>query len=52
MEDRAHANSVTPRREPWNKGKLIGTKPPLLPRYGWSMRTMPLCKRGDELEQK
>ena len=24
---------------PWNKGRLIGPKPPLLPRHVWSMRT-------------
>src|SRR5262245_45857827 len=27
------------RREPWNKGKLIGAKPPLRPRHVWSIRT-------------
>ena len=26
-------------RVPWNKGKLIGPKPPLLPRHVWSIRT-------------
>jgi hypothetical protein len=26
METQAHTRSVTPRREPWNKGKLIGQK--------------------------
>lgn len=39
MEDRAQANSATPKREPWNKGKLIGAKPPLRPRHVWSIRT-------------
>ena len=29
----------TPRREPWNKGKLIGAKPPLRTRHVWSIRT-------------
>jgi hypothetical protein len=29
MEIQAQATSSTPRREPWNKGKLIGQKPPL-----------------------
>jgi len=28
-----------PRRTPWNKGKLIGAKPPLLPKHVWSIRT-------------
>jgi hypothetical protein len=26
-------------REPWNKGKLIGAKPPLRPKHVWSIRT-------------
>ena len=26
-------------REPWNKGKLIGPKPPLRPSHVWSIRT-------------
>src|SRR5262245_11392965 len=25
--------------EPWNKGKLIGAKPPLRPKHVWSIRT-------------
>jgi hypothetical protein len=24
---------------PWNKGKLIGAKPPLWPKHVWSIRT-------------
>src|SRR6516164_8515480 len=27
------------RRVPWNKGKLIGAKPPLRPSHVWSIRT-------------
>ena len=27
------------RRIPWNKGKLIGAKPPLRPSHVWSIRT-------------
>ena len=26
-------------RRPWNKGKLIGPKPPLQPRHVWAIRT-------------
>ena len=26
-------------RAPWNKGKLIGAKPPLMPNHVWSIRT-------------
>jgi len=31
--------SATPRRTPWNKGKLIGARPPLRPKHVWSIRT-------------
>ena len=27
------------KRMPWNKGKLIGAKPPLRPKHVWSIRT-------------
>ena len=30
--------SSTPRR-PWNKGKLVGPKPPLQPKHVWAIRT-------------
>lgn len=39
MEMQAEMTSSTPRREPWNKGKLIGQKPPLQPKHVWSIRT-------------
>ena len=39
MEMQAQVMSSTPRREPWNKGKLIGQKPPLRPKHVWSIRT-------------
>src|SRR2546421_11721879 len=29
----------TPQRVAWNKGKLIGAKPPLSPKHVWSIRT-------------
>src|SRR3982751_2131745 len=29
----------TPARVPWNKGKLTGAKPPLLPKHVWAIRT-------------
>jgi integrase len=34
-------NDVSSQREstPWNKGKLIGPKPPLRPKHVWSIRT-------------
>ena len=33
------ADQKTSRRVPWNKGKLIGAKPPLRPSHVWSIRT-------------
>jgi hypothetical protein len=39
MENRENVNSVALIREPWNKGKLIGAKPPLRPKHVWSVRT-------------
>ena len=38
MQDQANA-SPTPKRVPWNKGKLTGAKPPLRPKQVWSIRT-------------
>ena len=32
-------SAVTPRCIPWNKGKLIGPKPPLQPKHVWAIRT-------------
>jgi hypothetical protein len=36
-------------RVPWNKGKLIGAKPPLRPKHLWSIRTrlMVECRTRD-----
>ena len=36
-----NANSVlpAPKRTPWNKGKLIGAKPPLRQKHVWAIRT-------------
>ena len=39
METQMQAMSSRPQREPWNKGKLIGQKPPLRPKHVWSIRT-------------
>ena len=40
MKDDCLPTSETPaRRAPWNKGKLIGVKPPLRPSHVWSIRT-------------
>jgi integrase len=39
MEDREVLVPPAPKRTPWNKGKLIGAKPPLSPKHVWSIRT-------------
>ena len=37
--------STKARHAPWNKGKLIGAKPPLRPNQVWSIRTRLLIER-------
>ena len=40
MEDAHVSSSEKPaRRPPWNKGKIVGAKPPLRPSHVWSIRT-------------
>jgi integrase len=39
METHQDTISRAPKRTPWNKGKLIGAKPPLPPKHVWSIRT-------------
>ena len=39
MQDPRNLFEVRPTRTPWNKGKLIGAKPPLRPKHVWSIRT-------------
>jgi integrase len=39
MQDRENTVVTNPRRVPWDKGKLIGAKPPLRPKHVWSIRT-------------
>ena len=39
MEQEATPSVVKPTRVPWNKGKLVGAKPPLRPSHVWSIRT-------------
>jgi len=39
MEDHQAPADKPPRRSPWNKGKLVGAKPPLRPSHVWSIRT-------------
>jgi integrase len=39
MQDHDDAIPSTSKRSAWNKGKLIGAKPPLQPKHVWSIRT-------------
>jgi hypothetical protein len=39
MQDPTDAIPQAARCEPWNKGKLIGAKPPLRPKHVWSIRS-------------
>jgi integrase len=39
------SRATVARRTPWNKGKLIGAKPPLRPNQAWSIRTRLLIER-------
>src|SRR5712671_2322274 len=39
MQDEANSALPAPRRIPWNKGKLIGAKPPLRQKHVWAIRT-------------
>src|ERR1700757_1961036 len=44
MSDNENCSPVK-RRTPWNKGKLIGARPPLQPKHVWSIRTRLLLER-------
>ncbi len=39
MPDSESTASINPSRTPWNKGKLVGARPPLRPKHVWSIRT-------------
>lgn len=39
MQDNANSGLPTPKRIPWNKGKLTGAKPPLRQKHVWAIRT-------------
>ncbi len=39
MQDNDNPAPAAPKRVPWNKGKLVGAKPPLRPKHVWSIRT-------------
>jgi integrase len=46
MQDDANLAIPTPKRSPWNKGKLIGAKLPLRQKHVWAIRTMPHVERS------
>jgi hypothetical protein len=37
MQHHVNADQIELKRVPWNKGKLIGAKPPLRPKHVWSI---------------
>lgn len=39
MADVSSVTEVASKRIPWNKGKIVGAKPPLRPKHVWSIRT-------------
>ncbi|MCK1617691.1 tyrosine-type recombinase/integrase [Bradyrhizobium sp. 159] len=39
MTDALSATPAASKRTPWNKGKIVGAKPPLRPKHVWSIRT-------------
>jgi integrase len=39
MTEPSNTVAATSARVPWNKGKIIGAKPPLRPKHVWSIRT-------------
>ncbi len=39
MQNNECTIAAAPKCTPWNKGKLIGPKPPLRPKHVWSIRT-------------
>ena len=40
MQTNTNLTLSTPAQSPWNKGKLIGAKPPLRQKHVWAIRTM------------
>jgi integrase len=40
MQNEANLSIPTPERAPWNKGRLIGAKPPLQQKHVWAIRGM------------
>jgi len=50
MHIRSECDVVSRHPAPWNKGKLLGQKPPLQPKHVWAIRTrLQLAKRRRDL---
>lgn len=50
MQNIYECNAVSLQRIPWNKGKLLGQRPPLVPKHVWAIRTrLQLAKRRRDL---
>jgi hypothetical protein len=50
MQDNADFSLLSAKRIPWNKGKLIGAKPPLRQKHAWAIRTkLQIDKRTRDL---
>ena len=45
MQEQAVVTQSTPTDVPWNKGKLIGAKPPLRQKHVWAIRSLLQNKR-------
>src|SRR5262245_12506770 len=45
MRENASLTLERPCRTAWNKGKLVGPKPPLRPMQVWAIRTRPMLER-------
>ena len=49
-EDTVDTIELPASRQPWNKGKLVGQKPPLKPQHVWAIRTqLQLAKKRRDL---
>ena len=48
MENHENADTVAQRGGPWNKGKLIGQKPPLRSKHVWSIARVELRRLSKE----
>ena len=39
MQENGNPAAPTPKRVPWNKGKVVGSRPPLRQKHVWAIRT-------------